>query len=70
MCGCWDVVEFGEPGASEGFDVGIEERIAWDRGLLAPFSSPALINRFSAIDWTAFFDFLVPKAAASAARAA
>ena len=64
------MVGFGEPGASDGFVVGIEERIACDRGLLAPFSSPALINRFSAMDWTAFFDFLVPNAAASAARAA
>ena len=67
MCGCWVVVELG---ASEGFALGIVERIAWDRGSLAPFSSPAPINRFSAMDWTAFFDFFVPNAAASAARAA
>jgi len=46
---------------------GIEDSKAFDIGLLG-LSAPCERSLFSAIDWTAFLDFLVPNACVSAAR--
>ena len=48
-------------------DAGIENRMAFDSGLLAS-SPPRVSNLFSAMDWTAFLDFFVPNVFVNAAR--